>query len=431
MQRLFLSIGSLLVSAAILLAGGGLHGTLISVRANIEGFSLAAIGVVMASYYAGFVVGCLKTPTLVARVGHIRVFTALAAITAACSLIFAIEPYSWLWIALRCVVGYCFAGLYMIVESWINERSTNANRGQVLAIYRAVDLAAMTVGQYLLLLADPGGFVLFSMVAILIALSIVPMALTRIESPALPAQVKLDPKKLWQLSPLAVAGCVAVGMSNGAFYAIAPVYVERMGYGTPTVALFMSVAILAGGAAQWPIGYLSDISDRRRILVLMALGATLCGLALTLFGGVSRIAMLAGAAGYGVFAMVLFGLSAAHANDHANDDADDADTPNDFVATSGGLLLVYGLGSIAGPLVAPLAMQSFGPAALWGYTTAVHGALFLFGVYRMTARRAVPAGQQEDYVYARPSTPTAFEFDPRSPEDEASPAQREDTSFSR
>jgi MFS family permease len=414
MQRLFFSLGSLLISAAILLAGGGLHGTLIAVRANIEGFSLSTIGVVMAAYYAGFVVGCLGTPTLVARVGHIRVFTALAAVTAACSLIFAIEPYSWLWIALRCIVGYCFAGLYMIVESWINERSTNENRGQVLAIYRSVDLVAITIGQYLLLLADPGGSVLFSLVAILIALSIVPVALTPIESPALPTQVKLDLGRLWKLSPLAVAGCVAVGMSNGAFYAIAPIYVERMGYSTAMVASFMSVTILAGGLAQWPIGYFSDVADRRKILLLMAFGAALCGVALSLFGGVSASAMLAGSAGYGVFAMALFGLCAAHANDHA-------EGADDFVAISGGLLLVYGIGSIAGPLVAPLAMEAFGPGALWAYTAVIHAGFLLFGLYRMAAGEAVPTAEQDDYFYTRPTTPAAFEFDPRGPEDESSP----------
>ena len=218
----------------------------------------------------------------------------------------------------------------------------------------------------MLLLADPGGFVLFSIVAILIALSIVPVALTQIESPTIPTQVKLDPKTLWRLSPLAVAGCVAVGMCNGAFYAIAPIYVERMGYGTGMVALFMSVAILAGGAAQWPIGIF--LRRARQAADTGADGVGRChagGLALTLFGGVSTLVMLVGAAAYGVFAMVLFGLSAAHANDHAPTMRRDATlpTPNDFVTISGGLLLVYGLGSIAGPLVAPLGdAERSGPA---------------------------------------------------------------------
>ena len=406
MVRIFLALGSLFASSAILLAGGALQNTLVSIRANIEGFPLQAIGVVMAGYYAGFILGCLMTPEMVRRVGHIRVFAALAAIAAASSLIFAIEPSTWLWTGLRVVVGFSFAGLYMLIESWINERSTNANRGQVLAIYRIIDFAAMTVGQYLLLLADPAGFVLFSLVAVLIALAIVPVALTRIEHPSPPREAKLNLRRLWSVSPLAVAGCFAVGLTNGAFWSIGPIYVQQMGYGAAMVASFMSAAILAGAAAQYPLGLMSDVVDRRLILILAALGAAIAGAVLMATGALSEYAMLAGAATYGVFAMAIFGLAAAHANDHAE--------PEDFVAVSGGLLLVYGLGSVAGPLVSPWIMTSFGPSALFGYTGAMHAALVLFGIYRTIRRRNVPAAEQEDFVVARPTTPAVFEFDPRS-----------------
>ena len=406
MFRIFLALGSLFVSSAILLAGGALQNTLVSVRANIEGFQLQAIGVVMAGYYAGFILGCLMTPEMVRRVGHIRVFAALAAIAAASSLIFAIEPSTWLWTGLRVVVGFSFAGLYMLIESWINERSTNANRGQVLAIYRVVDFAAMTAGQYLLLLADPAGFVLFSIVAVLIALSIVPVALTRIEHPSPPREAKLNLRRLWTVSPLAAAGCFVVGLTNGAFWSIGPIYVQQMGYGSAMIATFMSAAILAGAAAQYPLGYLSDVLDRRMVLIVASLGATIAGFALMIAGASSEFAILAGAAGYGIFAMAIFGLAAAHANDHAEGE--------DFVAITGGLLLVYGLGSVAGPLVSPSIMASFGPSALFGYTAVMHAGLVLFGLYRTARRRNVPSEEQEDFVIARPTTPAVFEFDPRS-----------------
>ena len=409
MKRIFLSLGSLMVSAAILLAGGGLHGTLISVRANLEGFALVSIGVIMAGYYAGFILGCVATPEMVRRVGHIRVFAALAALVAASSLVFPIEPYAPLWFALRCVVGFSFAGLYMIVESWINERSTNENRGQVLAIYRFVDLGAMTVGQYMLLLADPGGFVLFSLVAILVALSLVPVSLTRIEVPAPPSHARLDLKRLWRVSPLAVAGCAAVGMSNSAFWAISPVFVQDLGYGAAMVANFMGMTIVVGALAQWPVGLLSDVIDRRSVLLIVSLGAALAGAAIALTADAGVWWLLAGAGAYGIFGMSLFGLCAAHANDHAE--------PEDFVSVSGGLLLVYGAGSVIGPLVAPLAMTAFGPAALFSYTALVHAGLFVFGLWRVTRRSRVPSQQQEQYVpLAKPSTPAVFEFDPRSPD---------------
>ena len=405
MTRIFLALGSLFVSSAILLAGGALQNTLVSIRANIEGFPLQSIGVVMAGYYAGFILGCLMTPEMVRRVGHIRVFAALSAIAAASSLLFAIEASVWLWTGLRVVVGFSFAGLYMLIESWINERSTNANRGQVLAIYRIIDFAAMTVGQYLLLLADPSGFVLFSLVAVLITLAIVPVALTRIEHPSPPREAKLKLRRLWAVSPLAVAGCFVVGLTNGAFWSIGPIYVQQMGYGSAMIATFISTAILAGAAAQYPLGLLSDLIDRRVILILASIGAALAGTALMVWGERSEFAILAGAAGYGVFAMAIFGLAAAHANDHAE--------PEDFVAISGGLLLVYGLGSVVGPLVSPSIMTGLGPSALFGYTAAMHVGLVTFGLYRTARRRNVPASEQEDFVVARPTTPAVFEFDPR------------------
>lgn len=405
MNRIVISLGALLVSAAILLAGGGLHGTLISVRADLEGFSLIAIGMIMSGYYAGFIFGCLATPEMVRRVGHIRVFAALAAIAAASSLIFPMEPMGALWIVLRCIVGFSFAGLYMIIESWINERSDNANRGKALATYRIVDFAALTVGQYMLLLASPGSFVLFSVVAILIALSAVPVALTRIESPAPPVEAKLDIPKLWRVSPLAVAGCLVVGLSNSAFWGISPVFMRGLGYDTAMIANFMGLSIVAGALAQWPLGHASDALDRRSVLLLVTLGAVGSGVWLATMATHSLAAVLAGGVGYGIFAMAIFGLCAAHANDHAE--------PGDFVVISGGLLLVYAIGSIPGPLIAPVAMEIFGVTALFAYTALAHGLLLLFGLYRLTRRSAVPAQEQGDFVYGKPTTPAAFEIDPR------------------
>ncbi|WP_427966572.1 MFS transporter [Altererythrobacter sp.] len=410
MRRILVSLGPLLISVGILLAGGGLQNTLVSVRANLEGFALGAIGVVMAGYYAGFVVGCLLAANMVRRVGHIRVFAALAALAAAASLIYAIQPGTVLWFALRFVIGFCFAGLYTIIESWINERSTNANRGQVLSIYRMVDFGSVTIGQYLLLLADPGGYMLFSLVAILIALSIVPVALTPIEHPSPPQKAELDLRTLWTVSPLAVAASLSVGLTNAAFWSIGPVFVQGMGYGAPMVASFMSAAIIAGALTQWPIGYLSDLIDRRKVLVFASAGAAMAGAFLTLVGDYSLLMLLAGAAGYGVFGMAIFGLSAAHAADHAD--------PEDFVMVSGGLLLIYGIGSVVGPLVAPVAMGAFGPLALFGYTAAIHTLLFAFGLARMAASKPVPTEQQEDFVPIPASTPAVFEIDERAYEED-------------
>ena len=410
MRRMLLSLAALLISAGILLAGGGLQGTLISLRANIEGFSLPLIGLMMSIYYVGFIAGCFATPGMVRRVGHIRTFTALAAIAAAAFLTYAIDVNVASWMFLRVVTGFCFAGLYMIIESWINEKSTNQNRGKVLSVYRIVDLGALTIGQFLLVTADPASFVLFSLVAILVSLSIVPVAMTRVAGPKPPEQTKLNLRKLWRVSPLGVAGAFAVGLANGSFWAIGPVFVQTLGYDTTMVATFMSAAIIAGAAAQWPIGHLSDLVDRRKILIATAAAASGAGILLMTTAASAPGLLIFGVAVFGVFAIPVFGLSAAHSNDHAE--------PHEFVSVSGGLLMVYGAGSIAGPVIAAFVINAAAPAALFGYTAVVHAALALFGLYRMTQRKNVAPDEQADYVPIPRTSPAVFEIDPRSVEEQ-------------
>ena len=411
MRAIFSSVGALLISAAFLLAGGGLLGTLVAIRAQIEGFPLPMIGLLMSFYYVGFAAGCFATPFVVARVGHIRSFGAFSALTAAAALCYVLALNIPLWLVLRLVTGFCFAALYMIIESWINEKSTNETRGQVLSIYRAVDLVAITVGQFMLTWADPAGFVLFSIVALCICVSIIPVSVTAASAPEPLTKTSLNLKKLIKVSPLAVFGCLAVGLANGAFWGISPIFVQQMGYGVFMVALFISAAIISGAIAQVPIGWLSDRIDRRWVLILVAGASAASGLFLVTFGAVSQVFLIIGGCLYGMFAMSLFGLSAAHANDYAE--------PDEFVAVSGGLLLIYGLGAIIGPVLAPLVMQLTSPSYMFAYTALIHCALLVFGLYRLTRRESVPIEEQEDYIPAGPrTTPAIFEIDPRSDYDE-------------
>ncbi len=403
---MLLSLSALLISAGFLLAGGGLQGTLVAVRANLEGFSLPLIGLLTSSYYVGFILGSLKAPSAVKRAGHIRAFAAFSALTAACALAYALVVEPVLWLLLRAVTGFCFAGLYLIIESWMNEKSTNENRGQLLSTYRIVDLVAMTGGQFLLTAADPGGFVLFSLTAILVCISIVPVAMTKAIAPEPLTRTNLDIPKLWRVSPLAVAGATVVGLANGSFYAIGPVYVQQLGYGFTMIATFMSAAIIGGALSQWPIGRISDLVDRRRVLLATAVASVGAGIFLSRTGDISQTMLLTGAAFYGVFAMPLFGLSAAHGNDHADTD--------EFVAVSAGLLLVYGVGSVFGPALAAFLMGAFGPSALFSYTAAMHTALVVFALLRIAVSAPVPAEDQEDYVAIPRTSPGVFEIDPRS-----------------
>lgn len=404
MRAILGSIGTLLFSAAVLLSGGGLLGTLIAVRAQLEGFPIVAIGLMTSAYSAGFVAGCLGTPFLVRRVGHIRVFSALSALIAAAVLTHALIINVPVWIILRIIAGFSFAGLYMLIESWINERSDNKNRGQVLSIYRMVDLVAVTAGQFLLTLSDPGDFVLFSLVAMLICLSIPPISMTKAEAPNPVANTSLNLRKLLQVAPLGVVGAVGVGLANGAFWGVAPVFVQQVGHSISIVPVFMSAVIVCGALFQWPVGALSDRLGRRVLLIACAVGGAASGVFLCVYASTSLAHLLVGGAMYGAFGFQLFSLSAAHANDYAE--------PDEFVAVSGGLLLLYGLGSVIGPLVAPVLMSVTAPQFLFAFTAAVHAFMVIYGAYRMTQRD--PAEDTGSYIAVPRTTPAVFRFDPRN-----------------
>ena len=393
MRAVLSSIGALLISAAILLAGGGLLGTLVAVSAELNGFPLVAIGFLSSAYFAGFMAGCLATPHLVKRVGHVRVFAALSSLVAACALAHMLFINVPSWTILRALTGFSFAGLYMLIESWINEQSPNDKRGQVLSIYRMVDLAAITVGQFLLTLADPKDFMLFSLVAILISLAIFPISLSTSKAPMAVTSTKLNIRKLVRISPLAVVGCFAVGLSSGAFWGVAPVFVQQLGHPVFMVSVFMSVVIFAGAVMQWPMGWLSDKIGRRKVLILASLGGVVSGIFLWKLAPQSLGLMMAGGVLYGMFAMQIFGMAAAHANDYAQ--------PDEFVSISGGLLLIYGVGSVIGPSIAPIVMSLAGPSSMFAYTAVVQGLLAIYALYRLTQRDA-PEDSDEYVPVARP-----------------------------
>ncbi|MGJ8563571.1 MAG: MFS transporter [Alphaproteobacteria bacterium] len=388
MKPVLSSVGALLISAALLLAGGGLMSTLIAVRAQIEGFPIEAIGLMTSFYFAGFIAGCFATPHLVKRVGHVRVFAALSAMIAAASLTHAIFQTIPVWIVLRGLAGFSFAGLYMLIESWINEQTPNEKRGQVLSLYRMIDLGSVAIGQFMLMLTSPGEFVLFSLVAILICVAIFPISLSTATSPAPVTQTSLNLKKLVNTSPLAVAGAFTVGLTNGAFWGVAPVFVQQLGHPLVMVSLFMTVVIFSGAVLQWPAGFLSDKVGRRMVLLFSSLGAICGGIFLWQFAPQSQTMVLVGGAFYGMFAMQVFGMSAAHANDFAE--------PHEFVAISGGLLLIYGIGSVIGPSVAPLVMSGAGPSALFAFTACSHATLAVYALYRIIIRRTPK--QKTDYI---------------------------------
>lgn len=415
MFRAVAAIAALLLAAAILLSGNGLQATLLSVRADIEGFPIALIGVLMASYYVGFILGCRFNPGFIKSVGHIRTFVALASVASAATLMHALVVNVVAWAILRAASGFCFAGLVMIIESWINERAANSNRGRILSIYRIVDLTATTAGNALLATANPAGFELFAMTSILLSVALVPVALTRSAAPAPIERARLDIPRLLRVSPVAAIGAPMIGLGNAAFWAVGPVYVQQLGYDKSVIAAFMSAVIIGAAALQWPLGWLSDHIDRRLVMVGAALLGVSAALTLAQFGGRSEVWLLSLGALFGAFALPMFGLIAAHANDLAESGA--------AVETNGGILLLNAAGSAIGAVAGGVVMSIYGPGAIFDYIAAVYFCFTAFCLVRILSRTPTPEEDKTPFTpVPRVAAPTVFEIAYKSGEEESADA---------
>ncbi len=382
MLRSILPLSALLLGSAFLLFAGGLNGLILPIRGELEGFSAASLGFLGTGWALGYVLGCLRTPALVVRVGHIRAFgamCAIACITVLLSLIF-LTPY--LWIPLRALSGFCFAGAAMIVESWLNERTEATSRGRVFGIYTMVNLAASTAGQMVLTLGDARGYFFFVFAAIFYCMALLPTAISATVTPKPLVSVSLDLRAMWRNSPIAVFAVTMVGISNATFGTLAAVYGARMGLSTSEIALFASIPILAGAAAQIPVGYLSDRYDRRLVLIGTAAVALLADLVFIFAGFSAPILILINGAVFGAAVFAMYPVIVAHANDHA--------APGTFIQVSGGLLLLYGVGSIVGPAVAGYAIMTLGPNSLFLVSGVAHVLLIGYALIRLRARAAVP-----------------------------------------
>ncbi len=384
----------LLLGMGVLMLGAGLQSTLLGLRATLEGFSPHVTGIVMSCYYAGYLVGTRIAPPLLRKVGHIRVFAALAAIASVSILLQGCFVNPMIWAAMRLVSGISFAGIYVVAESWLNHRASRANRGSLLAIYMLVLYVGLGSAQFLLALSDPATPAPFMLVSALISLALVPIALSEHQIPERAAPSKVRLLELYRNSPLGVAGVTVSGMISATIFSMGPVYARLSGLETQGIAIFMGVSILAAVVTQYPVGRISDRIDRRTVIAGICTLATLVAGSIVAFKAVPHGLFLTLAGLFSGLALTLYSLSVSHVNDKLE--------PAQMVAASSALLLLNGTGAIVGPMLSGSLMAAFGAQAYFATLATLTAALLVYDLWRKSRRRPVPPLQKIPFVGTQP-----------------------------
>jgi MFS family permease len=353
----------LFAALALLMVGNGLVGVLVGVRSELEGFATNVTGLIMAAYFVGFLVGSQMAPRIMARVGHIRVFSGFASLAAAAALIQGLSISPGSWITLRLLFGFSLAGLYVVVESWLNDMVSNENRGRVMAIYMVVSVGGLGIGQLMIALGNPLLNTLFIVAGTLMVVAIAPVSLSINTAPRFDLPPKARFRELWRDAPLGVITAVGSGLANGAIIAMAGVYATQVGMSTARTGLFVAAAAIGAVALQWPIGHMSDLIGRRRSILIVTLGSLVVGLvALTLppegLGLIGAMFLLGG------FSYTLYSLALSHVVDVL--------PPGEDVVGSVAVVFLYGVGAIIGPLGVSLAMGGIGPDGFFWAVAAVY-----------------------------------------------------------
>ena len=421
MPSVIRSVTALLLGVAFLLTGHGLLLTVVPLRAVAEAFSTVEIGMLGSAYYVGFVAGCLLTPFLILRAGHIRSFAALIGLASASALILPLFIDFWPWLFARAVMGVSLAGLFMVIESWLNDRATNLNRGIVFSSYIAVNFGAIAVGQFLVAAGDPGSFQLFLIAGLLIGLATIPVVLTKSAQPAPIALVRFRPKKLFRRSPVGVVGITLIGMATGSFWTLGAVFAVEKGLSPDKAAIFVAIVVIGGVLAQWPVGRLSDRFDRRKMLLALLLTSSVIGLGLA-FLPLGDAAILAVAFPLGGALLSCYSIAAAHAYDHSD--------RSEYVETSAGLLFANGVGSMVGPVCAAFLIAGIGASGLFTFTAVVQIGLAAFVLYRLQKRAPLASDLKVEFDIAATSQAgtvlTPEPLDPTAPDVAVPEPKRQD-----
>ncbi len=392
MAQMLTSISALLFSVAFFVLGHGLQNTLLPLAATNAAFTELEIGIMSSSFFAGLVAGCIGAPHVIMRAGHIRAYAALVSLMSAAAILHPLLIESVAWSVIRFISGFCLAAFYMVIESWLNERATNETRGTVMSIYVVVLFGFMMMGQVSIIGMDITSFAPFAVASVMASLAVMPIALTTTTQPAPITLVQFRPVKLYQNSPAALVGIFLFGIANGALFTLAPLYGSRIGLDNNQAAIYAAAIIGGGMLSQWPVGRLSDMVDRRLVMMGVGIASAIVCLSVVLLAPTGFYAAVTLAALIGICTQPGYAIAVAHAFDYAD--------PEDFVETSSGLLLSFGIGSIIGPFSASILMDQSGPQGLYILTSLVYVILAAFILARLFVREAIDPEEKYDFEYA-------------------------------
>lgn len=394
MIQVLSGVWALLLGIVLIMLGNGMHFTLIGLRGGIENFSAAELAIVTSGYFVGFLSGARLTPLLIRRVGHVRVFAALGSFMSAGLIAFPLLTEPWAWTVLRLLIGFCMSGIFVTAESWLNHAASNETRGKVLSAYMIAQTLGIVGAQGLLTLGDAGTSVLFIGASILVSISFAPILLSATPVPAVEVARPMPLRALFSYAPLSTVGIFLLGSVYATQSGMGAVFGSQIGLSAAQIALFVAMLFAGALVLQYPIGWLSDRMDRRKLILGAAtLGAACCALGWTFGGGLW--VLMASAFLAGGVTTPLYALFLAYTNDSL--------ATEDMPAASGGLVFTFGLGAIAGPLITGWAMQMLGPFAFWLVLGATFGVIVLYALYRMTQREGTPVDETESYLGVLPT----------------------------
>ena len=389
---------AILLGIGFMMLANGLQGTLLGVRAGIEGFSTFTTGIVMSGYFIGVFIGSFVAPRLVKRVGHIRVFSALASLASISILFHGVYIEPWLWMGMRVITGISFAGFYVVTESWLNDRASNETRGKVLSIYMVIVTGSMGAGQFLLTVAPPNAIDLFILISVIISFGLIPILLTAKPAPSFDTSSKMSIVDLYRASPLAVIGNCLTGMAHGTIFGLGAIYASQILVDLSAISWFMACFLIGSLVSLWPIGYLSDRIGRRGIMAALSIISIICCLAAIAIpkDGITFYLVIVALGGA---AMPMYSICIAYANDRLE--------PHQIVAASGSLVMVSGIGLMTGPIVIAFLMDYYDVVFYFWGIAMVFGLILLFTLVRINLREGIAVEDQSTLIAGPIGTPIA------------------------